>query len=127
MFRLDGKIAVVTGAGSGIGRAIANTFTTASARVFVLERDTSRGGNRGEHSCERWMATAIACDVASAESVEAAFGGIDWEAPVSASSSTMPASRISEPLKTPARAISIASTRSTSRDCFFARRRRRRG
>ena len=27
MFRLDGKIAAVTGAGSGIGREIANTFT----------------------------------------------------------------------------------------------------
>ena len=40
MFRLDGKIAAVTGAGSGIGRAIANTFTRAGARVFVLERDS---------------------------------------------------------------------------------------
>jgi len=43
MFRLDGKIAAVTGAGSGIGRAIANTFANAGARVFVLERDTGAG------------------------------------------------------------------------------------
>ena len=39
MFRLDGKNAVVTGAGSGIGRAIATTFAAQGARVFVLERD----------------------------------------------------------------------------------------
>ncbi|HKF29425.1 MAG TPA: SDR family NAD(P)-dependent oxidoreductase [Candidatus Binataceae bacterium] len=43
MFQLDGKIAAVTGAGSGIGRAIANTFAHAGARVFVLERDSGAG------------------------------------------------------------------------------------
>jgi NAD(P)-dependent dehydrogenase (short-subunit alcohol dehydrogenase family) len=82
MFRLDGKIAVVTGAGSGIGRAIANTFTTAGARVFVLDRDTRAGEETAANlRAKGGMATAIACDVASAESVQAAFGGIDREAP----------------------------------------------
>ena len=37
MFRLDNKIAVVTGAGSGIGRAIAVTFAKQGAVVHVLE------------------------------------------------------------------------------------------
>ena len=81
MFRLDGKIAAVTGAGSGIGRAIANTFTTAGAREFVLERDTRAGEETaGNIRAKGGMATAIACDVAWAESVQAAFGRIDREA-----------------------------------------------
>jgi len=81
VFRLDGKIAAVTGAGSGIGRAIANTFTTAGAREFVLERDTRAGEETaGNIRAKGGMATAIACDVAWAESVQAAFGRIDREA-----------------------------------------------
>lgn len=36
--RLDGKTAVVTGAGSGIGRAVASLFTREGARVLVHSR-----------------------------------------------------------------------------------------
>ncbi|MDB6156193.1 MAG: 2-keto-3-deoxy-L-fuconate dehydrogenase [Chthoniobacteraceae bacterium] len=43
MFSLDGKIALVTGAGSGIGAAIAATFARAGARVFVSDRDPVTG------------------------------------------------------------------------------------
>lgn len=39
MFSLADKIALVTGAGSGIGAAIAETFATAGAKVFVADRD----------------------------------------------------------------------------------------
>jgi NAD(P)-dependent dehydrogenase (short-subunit alcohol dehydrogenase family) len=45
MFRLDGKTALVTGAGSGIGEATAHTLANAGAKVFVADRDAS-GGER---------------------------------------------------------------------------------
>src|SRR5215472_9505445 len=81
MFRLDGKTAVVTGAGSGIGRAIAITFAGAGARVFVLERDV-RGGEETVAAirAKGGAAAQIECDVTSAESVAAAFASIDREA-----------------------------------------------
>src|SRR5271154_2330536 len=43
MFDLTGKIAVVTGAGSGIGEAIAVCLSGAGAAVYVLDRDESAG------------------------------------------------------------------------------------
>jgi 7-alpha-hydroxysteroid dehydrogenase len=38
-FRLDGEVAVVTGAGAGIGKAIASTFAGAGAAVVVSDLD----------------------------------------------------------------------------------------
>ena len=43
MFDLTGKVCVVTGAGSGIGEAIANAFADAGAKVYVAERDEGKG------------------------------------------------------------------------------------
>jgi 2-keto-3-deoxy-L-fuconate dehydrogenase len=43
MFRLDGKIALVSGAGSGIGAAIAATFAKAGAHVVVTDHDEATG------------------------------------------------------------------------------------
>jgi NAD(P)-dependent dehydrogenase (short-subunit alcohol dehydrogenase family) len=43
MFKLTGKIALVTGAGSGIGAAIAKTFAEAGAQVIVADRDQKAG------------------------------------------------------------------------------------
>lgn len=39
MFSIANKISLVTGAGSGIGAAIAETFAQAGAFVFVADRD----------------------------------------------------------------------------------------
>ncbi len=81
MFRLDNKTAIVTGAGSGIGRAIAKTFAGAGAHVFIFERDAKAGENaaaaiRGNGG----SATMIECDVTSAASVAAAFHQLDRQA-----------------------------------------------
>jgi NAD(P)-dependent dehydrogenase (short-subunit alcohol dehydrogenase family) len=43
LFRLDSKIAIVTGASSGIGAAIAEAFARRGAKVWVVDRDPAGG------------------------------------------------------------------------------------
>jgi len=43
MFTLENKVALVTGAASGIGAAIAETFASAKAFVYVTDRDEKGG------------------------------------------------------------------------------------
>jgi 2-keto-3-deoxy-L-fuconate dehydrogenase len=64
MFSLSDKVALITGAGSGIGAAIAETFARAGARVFATDRDldTARAtAQRIEHAGHR--ADAFLLDV----------------------------------------------------------------
>ena len=62
-FRLDGKVAVITGAGSGIGQAIAVRFARQGASIHVLELNEqaaaatcqqiiSAGGDASAHACD---------------------------------------------------------------------------
>jgi 2-keto-3-deoxy-L-fuconate dehydrogenase len=71
-------MAVVTGAGSGIGLAIASTFARSGAQVFALDRDLKAADNAVEGiRAAGGTASALECDVALADSVEAAFARID--------------------------------------------------
>jgi NAD(P)-dependent dehydrogenase (short-subunit alcohol dehydrogenase family) len=70
-FRLDGQVAVVTGAAAGIGRATAALFAAAGARVVLADRD-----EEGAASAARTIgegASAKALDVTDEPQVEAAF------------------------------------------------------
>ncbi|MBC8105764.1 MAG: SDR family oxidoreductase [Anaerolineae bacterium] len=73
MFSLDGKTAVVTGGGSGIGEAIAHRFAGAGAQVYVLDRDEAAAKRVVDaiNAAEK-RANYIACDVTSEASVKAA-------------------------------------------------------
>ena len=81
MFRLDHKTAIVTGAGSGIGRAIAETFARQGARVFVLELDQAAGAETIARIRDQGgAADAVRCDVTDAASVTSAFGRVASDA-----------------------------------------------
>lgn len=70
---LQGRVAVVTGAGQGMGRAIACKLASWGARVAALDRNAAaveetlaQLGGRGGHA-------ALACDVSDSGAVNAAF------------------------------------------------------
>lgn len=80
--RLQGKTALVTGAASGFGRGIAETFVREGARVAVV--DLNADGARAVAAELGEAAIAITCDVSKAEDVtravtetEAAFGSLN--------------------------------------------------
>ncbi|MGZ8725380.1 MAG: SDR family NAD(P)-dependent oxidoreductase [Aeromicrobium sp.] len=74
MGRLEGKVAVVTGAGSGIGRASAVAFAKEGARVFGLDRNAQ---GLAEMEDEIGPAgTGLVVDVSSEPSVREAFARI---------------------------------------------------
>lgn len=68
--RLAGKVAVVTGGGSGIGRASAMCFAREGARVVVADLDSvATGVTEGEIGREGGTAIAVVADVTREEDV----------------------------------------------------------
>jgi NAD(P)-dependent dehydrogenase (short-subunit alcohol dehydrogenase family) len=85
MGRLDGKVAIVTGAASGIGRASAILFTREGARLVIVDRDAD-GLNETAKVIARngGSAEAVTADVSREDDVTAfveralaAFGALD--------------------------------------------------
>ncbi len=76
---LDGKTAVITGGGSGIGRAIAMEFAAAGAQVVILEQDEFTAQKTiADISANGWLpARLIAGDVSNTISMSTAWGEID--------------------------------------------------
>jgi NAD(P)-dependent dehydrogenase (short-subunit alcohol dehydrogenase family) len=72
---LIGKRAVVTGAASGIGRAIAERFAREGGQVALVDRDAARVEELASKlQSEQLDVAAVAADVTSEESLKAAFG-----------------------------------------------------
>lgn len=74
---LEGQVAVVTGAASGIGRQIASTFAAAGARVVIADLD-GRGAGLAADEIKREGGWAIpmALDVTSEAQVDAAMAAV---------------------------------------------------
>jgi NAD(P)-dependent dehydrogenase (short-subunit alcohol dehydrogenase family) len=74
IFRLDGKTAIVTGGGSGIGRAIGVRFAAQGAKIHILDLSFKDA----EGTCQQigaagGRAEAHVCDVTDQKQVIATF------------------------------------------------------
>lgn len=82
MVRLQGKVAIVTGGGSGFGEGIVRKFCAEGARVVIADRDGDNAGRVA--SSIGGDALAVVVDVtreadlaAAAEAALGSFGGLD--------------------------------------------------
>jgi len=74
VFKLNGKVAVVTGGGSGIGQAISKLFGRQGAHVEVLDIDGPAAGDTAAAIVSSGgSAVGAACDVSDAAAVTSAF------------------------------------------------------
>src|SRR5215831_4254439 len=75
---LKGRVAVVTGAGAGIGEAIAGALASEGCSVWLADRDRAAATSAAAALSSRGhAATALAVDVADAAAVFAAFAQVE--------------------------------------------------
>ena len=71
-FHLDGRVAIVTGSASGLGKAIARALAAAGAEIFGFDR----AAEANRRVAEAIDGTAITLDVTSTEAVEDAISDV---------------------------------------------------
>ena len=77
MFRLDNKIAAITGGGSGIGKAIAKLFAKQGSLVHILEWNTDTANETADEIAkDKAMAIVHKCNVAIQKEVNEVFDNI---------------------------------------------------
>jgi dihydroanticapsin dehydrogenase len=72
MGRLDGRVAIVTGGGEGIGRGISDVFVREGARLAVLDRNAEVGAR----AADELGALFVEADVADEPSIERAVARV---------------------------------------------------
>lgn len=82
--KLDGKIALITGAASGIGHGIARRYVEAGGRVVIADLNLEAAKAAAKELGDEKTAIAVAMDVTKEDEVNAgveatvkAFGGVD--------------------------------------------------
>jgi NAD(P)-dependent dehydrogenase (short-subunit alcohol dehydrogenase family) len=80
LFRLDGRVAVITGAGGAFGRAFARGFTQMGARVFLTDLNADALAETAELvRADGGACITQTCDTGSSSDVDAAFETLDRE------------------------------------------------
>ena len=77
MFSLQDKTAVITGSGSGIGKAIATLFAQQGAIVHIVDINAEQAANTvSEINSAGGKAIAQVCNIANQQEVKSCFNGI---------------------------------------------------
>lgn len=75
MGSFHGKHVAITGAGGGIGSAVARRFAEAGAKVTILDRDQTAGQRVADAIVAAgFVAAAFACDITDRAAIDAALG-----------------------------------------------------